>query len=101
MRRDADAIYQAFETGEYPYKSKMPRKPYEQHKAELQAELLKAQRWVKQSSGKIVIIFEGRDAAGKGGSIKRLVEHLKPRAPRVVALERPTKAASTQRYLQR
>lgn len=101
MRRDSDAIRHAFETGEYPYKGRMPRKPYEQHKAELQAELLKAQRWVKDSGEKIVIIFEGRDAAGKGGSIKRFMEHLNPRAARVVALEKPTEAESTQWYFQR
>lgn len=101
MRHDPEAIRHAFESGEYPYKSKMPRKPYEQHKAELQAELLKAQRWVKDSGEKIVIIFEGRDAAGKGGSIKRFMEHLNPRAARVIALEKPTDAESTQWYFQR
>ena len=101
MRHDPEAIRHAFESGEYPYKSKMPRKPYEQHKAELQAELLKAQRWVKDSGEKIVIIFEGRDAAGKGGSIKRFMEHLNPRAARVIALEKPTEAESTQWYFQR
>jgi polyphosphate kinase 2 len=101
IRRDADAIRHAFESGEYPYKSKMRKQPYEQHKAELQAELLKVQRWVKDSGEKIVVIFEGRDAAGKGGSIKRFMEHLNPRAARVVALEKPTEAESTQWYFQR
>jgi len=98
---DAEAIRHAFETGEYPYKSKMRKQPYERHKAELQAELLKVQKWVKESGEKIVIIFEGRDAAGKGGSIKRFMEHLNPRAARVVALEKPTESESTQWYFQR
>ena len=101
MRSDADAVRHAFESGEYPYKSKMRKKPYEQHKAELQAELLKAQRWIKDSGEKVVVIFEGRDAAGKGGSIKRFMEHLNPRAASVVALEKPTEAESTQWYFQR
>lgn len=85
----------------YPYAEKMPRGPYEQQKAELQAELLRAQRWVKDSGEKIVIIFEGRDAAGKGGSIKRFTEHLNPRAARVVALEKPTDVERSQWYFQR
>lgn len=98
---DEKAIHHAFLAGKYPYKSKMQRRPYERHKAELQAELLKAQKWIKESGEKIVIIFEGRDAAGKGGSIKRFMEHLNPRAARVVALEKPTEAENTQWYFQR
>lgn len=98
---DAEAIRRAFETGEYPYKTKLRKAPYERRKAELQAELLKAQKWVKDNGEKIVIIFEGRDAAGKGGSIKRFMEHLNPRAARVIALEKPTEAESTQWYFQR
>lgn len=101
MRGDTEAIRRAFETGEYPYKSKMRRQPYQEHKAELQAELLKVQKWVKDRGEKIVVIFEGRDAAGKGGSIKRFMEHLNPRAARVVALEKPTESESTQWYFQR
>ena len=100
-RAEADAIRQAFESGKYPYETKMRKQPYEQHKAELQAELLKVQKWVKESGERIVIIFEGRDAAGKGGSIKRFMEHLNPRAASVVALEKPTEAESTQWYFQR
>lgn len=101
MRADPDAIAHAFETGEYPYKSPMKREVYERHKTELQVELLKAQGWVKQSGQKIVIIFEGRDAAGKGGTIKRFMEHLNPRGAHVVALEKPTERERTQWYFQR
>ena len=101
MRQDPEAIAHAFETGEYPYKTKMRRAVYERHKAELQVELLKVQEWVKQSGEKVVILFEGRDAAGKGGTIKRFMEHLNPRGARVVALEKPTERESSQWYYQR
>lgn len=67
----------------------------------LQVELLKVQKWVKDSGKKVVILFEGRDAAGKGGAIKRFMEHLNPRGARVVALEKPTVAEQTQWYFQR
>lgn len=80
-RHDPDRIRELFENGEYPYKSKMRRKTYERHKANLQVELLKVQHWVKETGQKIVILFEGRDAAGKGGTIKRFTEHLNPRVP--------------------
>ncbi|RMD91300.1 MAG: polyphosphate kinase 2, partial [Alphaproteobacteria bacterium] len=85
-----DAIRHAFETGEYPYKKKMGRKEYEAEKARLQAELLKVQLWTQETGQKFVLIFEGRDAAGKGGTIKRFMEHLNPRSARVVALNKPT-----------
>ncbi len=101
MRRDADVIRRLFENGEYPYHNKMKRSVYEKHKAELQVELLKVQRWVKESGEKIVILFEGRDAAGKGGTIKRFMEHLNPRGARVVALEKPTTEEQGQWYFQR
>lgn len=101
MRKDAAAIRRAFETGEYPYQTKMRNQPYERHKAELQAELLKVQKWVKETGQKIVILFEGRDAAGKGGSLKRFMEHLNPRSARSVALEKPTNAERSQWYFQR
>lgn len=77
------------------------RSSYEKQKAELQVELLKMQKWVKQTDQKIVVLFEGRDAAGKGGTIKRFMEHLNPRGASVVALEKPTKAERTQWYFQR
>ncbi len=101
MRHDPEAIRRAFESGEYPYTTKMRRKAYEKNKAELQIELLKVQEWVKQTGQKIVLIFEGRDAAGKGGTIKRFMEHLNPRGARVVALEKPSEREMSQWYFQR
>lgn len=71
----------------YPYRKRMRRAVYEAEKAKLQIELLKVQSWVKDSGQRIVSLFEGRDAAGKGGTIKRFMEHLNPRGARVVALE--------------
>ena len=88
MRHDPEAIRHAFESGEYPYKQRIRTAVYEQHKAELQVELLKVQEWVKQTGQRVVVLFEGRDAAGKGGTIKRFMEHLNPRGARVVALEK-------------
>ena len=99
--RDRDAIRRLFETGEYPYKRKIARKFYEQEKATLQVELLKVQDWVKATNRKIVILFEGRDAAGKGGTIKRFTEHLNPRGARVVALDKPTEDERTEWFFQR
>ena len=90
-----------FRDGFYPYSDKMKRKEYERHKAGLQVELLKVQRWVKSSGRKVVILFEGRDAAGKGGTIKRFMEHLNPRAARVVALDKPSDVERGQWYFQR
>ncbi|OFT95248.1 polyphosphate kinase 2 [Brevibacterium sp. HMSC24B04] len=85
----------------YPYDEKLGRKEYERTKRALQIELLKLQTWIKESGQKLVIIFEGRDAAGKGGTIKRFMEHLNPRGARVVALEKPTEREKTQWYFQR
>lgn len=101
IRIDEDAIRHAFESGEYPYETKLKRKAYEQKKVELQTELLKVQLWTKQTGQKFVLLFEGRDAAGKGGTIKRFTEHLNPRAARVVALEKPTEREKGQWYFQR
>jgi polyphosphate kinase len=97
----AAEIRQAFETGAYPYVTRMRRQSYEAQKAKLQAELLKVQRWVAESGQKIVILFEGRDAAGKGGTIKRFMEHLNPREARVVALNKPTDEERGQWFFQR
>ncbi|MEM6490332.1 MAG: polyphosphate kinase 2, partial [Pseudomonadota bacterium] len=85
----------------YPYKRRMRRDQYEARKKELQIELLKVQNWVKDTGQRIVILFEGRDAAGKGGTIKRFMEHLNPRGARVVALEKPTDEERGQWYFQR
>lgn len=85
----------------YPYRTKMARPAYEREKRKLQIELLKLQTWIKETGERVVIIFEGRDAAGKGGAIKRFTEHLNPRGARVVALEKPTEREQTQWYFQR
>ena len=85
----------------YPYEHKVSRKTYERQKRKLQIELLKLQAWVKERGEKIVILFEGRDAAGKGGAIKRFTEHMNPRGARVVALEIPTDRERSQWYFQR
>ncbi len=101
LRHDPDAIRRAFETGDYPYKSKVSEAHYMERVLPLQAELLKAQNWVKESGEMIVVLFEGRDAAGKGGTIKRFMEHLNPRGARIVALEKPNERERTQWYFQR
>ena len=90
-----------FEQGEYPYATKLSRKEYEREKAALQVELLKVQHWIEETGQKIVILFEGRDAAGKGGTIKRFMEHLNPRAARVVALNKPSDEERGQWFFQR
>ncbi|MGO4870109.1 MAG: polyphosphate kinase 2 [Roseiarcus sp.] len=100
-RRDPDAIRRAFETGDYPYKTKVGEKAYLERMLPLQAELLKAQAWIKQTGEKIVVLFEGRDAAGKGGTIKRFMEHLNPRGARIVALDKPNERERSQWYFQR
>ncbi len=101
LRRDPEAIRHTFETGEYPYKGRLSNRIYLEQLAELQVELLKAQAWIKETGQKVVVLFEGRDAAGKGGTIKRFMEHLNPRGARVVALEKPTERERTQWYFQR
>lgn len=85
----------------YPYAEKMKRKPYEKQLQKLQVELIKVQRWAKSDRHKIAVLFEGRDAAGKGGTIKRFMEHLNPREARVVALPKPTDVERGQWYFQR
>jgi polyphosphate kinase 2 len=79
----------------------MRAKVYETHMLELQRELLKAQRWIEKSGHRVIVLFEGRDAAGKGGTIKRFTEHMNPRTARVVALQKPTERERTQWYFQR
>jgi len=96
-----DDLVDDWETAVYPYRNLLSRKVYEQQKYMLQVELLKMQAWVKESGQRVVIIFEGRDAAGKGGTIKRFMEHLNPRGARVVALEKPTDLERGQWYFQR
>ena len=88
-------------TPHFPYGQRMSRSQYEREKQSLQIELLKMQSWAKETGQKIVILFEGRDAAGKGGTIKRFMEHMNPRGARVVALEKPTETERGQWYFQR
>lgn len=85
----------------YPYRARMQRKQYEREKKKLQIELLKVQSWAKETGQRIVCLFEGRDAAGKGGTIKRFMEHLNPRGARIVALEKPNEDEQGQWYFQR
>ncbi|MEH0058552.1 MULTISPECIES: polyphosphate kinase 2 [Auritidibacter] len=85
----------------YPYEERLTREEYELEKYRLQIELLKLQYWTQDTGQRHIIVFEGRDAAGKGGTIKRFTEHLNPRAARVVALNKPTEVESGQWYFQR
>ena len=100
-RSPDDELAPGWRDGAYPYKNLMTRKNYEKQKYKLQVELLKLQSWVKRSGQKVVILFEGRDAAGKGGTIKRFMEHLNPRGADVVALEKPNEVERGQWYFQR
>ncbi len=85
----------------HPYDRKIRRAEYDRTKRILQIELLKMQRWVKDTGQRIVVVCEGRDAAGKGGTIQRFMERLNPRGARVVALEKPTEREAGQWYFQR
>jgi polyphosphate kinase 2 len=85
----------------YPYPERMRRREYELEKRRLQIELLKLQSWVKDTGQKVLLVFEGRDAAGKGGTIKRFTQHLNPRGARVVALDKPSDRERTEWYFQR
>ncbi|MFF9774164.1 polyphosphate kinase 2 [Streptomyces sp. NPDC013978] len=85
----------------HPYDHRVSRQAYERRKRVLQIELLKLQRWVKDTGARVIVVCEGRDAAGKGGTIQRLTERLNPRGARVVALDRPTERETGQWYFQR
>jgi len=99
---DADTVLApGWREGAYPYRNLLSRRSYERQKYRLQVELLKLQAWVKDTGARVVILFEGRDAAGKGGTIKRLMEHLNPRGARVVALDKPSDMERGQWYFQR
>jgi polyphosphate kinase 2 len=99
---DPDAeLSPGWREGAYPYRNLMSRRNYERQKYRLQVELLKLQAWVKETGQRVIMIFEGRDAAGKGGTIKRFMEHLNPRGARVVALEKPSEVERGQWYFQR
>jgi polyphosphate kinase 2 len=97
----SNALALAFESGYYPYPDLMKTTEYEAEKALLQAELLKVQIWAQETGQKFVILFEGRDAAGKGGTIKRFMEHLNPRYARVVALTKPSDREKGEWFFQR
>mgnify|MGYP005992025135 CR=1 FL=1 len=96
-RADKDEIL----SGSYPYSEEMKRKAYEREMEALQIELVKMQAWARDTGQRIAIVFEGRDAAGKGGTIKRFRENLNPRGARVVALGKPSDTEATQWYFQR
>ena len=94
---DKDALL----TPGFPYKKRLGKKAYARDYAALQIEMVKLQSWARSSGARIACLFEGRDAAGKGGTIKRLSENLNPRAARVVALSKPTETEASQWYFQR
>ncbi|MDH2414085.1 polyphosphate kinase 2 [Nocardioides sp. CER19] len=85
----------------YPYEDRMPREEYDELKYALQVELLKFQNWASATGSRHILLFEGRDAAGKGGTIKRFMEHLNPRYARTVALTKPSDREAGQWYFQR
>jgi polyphosphate kinase 2 len=99
--QSAKAKRAALRSGDFPYDVKLEKDAYEPQLRQLQIELVKMLDWVKREGERIVILFEGRDAAGKGGTIQRLTEHLNPRSVRVVALPRPTERETGQWYFQR
>ena len=98
---DSEERREFFREGAYPYQRKINLDAYYEHKFPLQIELVKMQNWVRDTGEKVLIVFEGRDAAGKGGTIRRFMEHLNPRAAKVIALEKPTPTESGQWYFQR
>ena len=101
LRKVEEAKKREIISDSYPYPLKLGRDEYERQKAELQVELLKMQRWVQDTGERVVLLFEGRDAAGKGGTIKRFMEHLNPRGASVVALPAPSERERGQWYFQR
>ena len=101
VRRNADGSLVDTWRQDYPYPERLSREQYDHDKRQLQVELLKLQYWVQDTGSRIVIVFEGRDAAGKGSTIKRFMEHLNPRNARVVALDIPTERERGQWYFQR
>jgi len=98
---DPRIIAAAFASGNYPYGKKLKPKKYDRQLRLLQIELLKLQAWARETGARMILVFEGRDAAGKGGCIKRFMEHLNPRHAHVVALSKPTDTERGQWYFQR
>jgi polyphosphate kinase 2 len=99
--KNGEAARKARSNGEAKKTARLPRAVYEAELNRLQAELVKMQEWVRSEGARIVVIFEGRDAAGKGSTIKRVAEYLNPRVARIVALPAPTEREQTQWYFQR
>ncbi|MFZ7090573.1 polyphosphate kinase 2 [Primorskyibacter sp. 2E233] len=97
LRADKDDIL----SHSYPYSEELKRKAYEKEMKALQIELVKMQTWARETGARVACVFEGRDAAGKGGTIKRFRENLNPRGARVVALPKPSDTEATQWYFQR
>jgi len=100
-RRIRDAKKGEILSDSYPHEHRLASKPYEKRMASLQIELVKLQAWTRETGARIALVFEGRDAAGKGGSIKRFTENLNPRGARVVALPKPSDVERGQWYFQR
>ena len=98
---DSELRKEYFRDSLYPYAERMTIEEYYAHKLPLQVELVKMQNWVKAAGERVMVLFEGRDAAGKGGTIRRFMEHLNPRGAHVVALEVPSELERTQWYFQR
>jgi len=98
---DPRIVERAFKSGNYPYNKKLKTKKYERELKLLQIELLKLQNWARETGVRMILVFEGRDAAGKGGTIKRFMEHLNPRHAHVQALSKPTETERGQWYFQR
>jgi len=93
-----DAVFQS---GNYPYEDKLKRSKYEERLRDLQIELVKLQQWARNSGARIIMVFEGRDAAGKGGTIHAFRENMNPRHARIVALSKPSEVERGQWYFQR
>ncbi|MGH6860809.1 MAG: polyphosphate kinase 2 [Phyllobacterium sp.] len=91
----------AITSGEFPYTDKMPKDDYKETLERLQIELVKMQSWLQQTGGRVISVFEGRDAAGKGGTIFNLRQYMNPRAARNVALPKPSEIERSQWYFQR
>jgi polyphosphate kinase len=100
-KQDGERTYHAAAEAEEAASSGLKKKAYEKELARLELELIKVQEWIKHAGLKVVVVFEGRDAAGKGGTIKRITQSLNPRICRVVALAAPTERERTQWYFQR
>lgn len=91
----------AMQSGNYPYGDKLPRKTYERELRALQIELVKVQAWAQETGARLVLVFEGRDAAGKGGTINAIRAYINPRNARIAALPKPTERERGQWYFQR